>query len=59
MEAYAPIRVVNGGGSSRMEAYAPIRVVTERCSLHFEMNAAHTVGERSRQYTMFAICFAT
>ena len=28
MEAYAPIRVVTGGGSSRMEAYAPIRVVT-------------------------------
>ena len=27
MEAYAPIRVVTGGGSSRMEAYAPIRLV--------------------------------
>ena len=76
MEAYAPIRVVNGGGSSRMEAYAPIRVVTgggssqmeplaairvvtERCSLHFDLNAAHTVGERSRQYTMTAISLAT
>ena len=29
MEAYAPIRVVTGGGSSRMEAYAPIRAVTD------------------------------
>ena len=35
MEAYAPIRVVTGGGSSRMEACAPIRVVTERFSLNF------------------------
>ena len=44
MEAYAPIRVVNGGGSSRMEAYAPIRVVTGGGSSQMEPLAAIRVA---------------